>query len=195
QLSGWKIEAISETQFKEIEAQTIEQLKMVPGIDEMLARAFYAAGFRTVNEIAEASEEEIATVEGVGSIERAREIKEAAFASGDAVRRALVERIIAKPQPMSEREIMLLAAGVTDAIAEALERGGYSSVEAVVSESNIEEFAHRTSLPLEQAQQIKKAMERFAQEDLGKLRQALESVASRPQRNLKERERHHSSGT
>ncbi|MCS6856449.1 MAG: transcription termination factor NusA [Sandaracinaceae bacterium] len=195
QLSGWKIEAISETQFKEIEAQTIEQLKMVPGIDETLARAFYAAGFRTVNEIAEASEEEIATVEGVGSIERACEIKEAAFANGDAVRRALVERIIAKPQPMSEREIMLLAAGVTDAIAEALERGGYSSVEAVVSENNIEEFARRTSLPLEQAQQIKKAMERFAQEDLGRLRQALESVASRPQRNLKERERYHSSGT
>jgi transcription antitermination factor NusA-like protein len=54
QLSGWKLDIISESRFRQIEDQALEQLQMVPGVNEALAKSLYRAGFRTVDEIAEA---------------------------------------------------------------------------------------------------------------------------------------------
>src|SRR5450631_2203078 len=48
QLTGWKLDIISEAKFKTMEEQAISTLQRVGGVTEQVARAMYRAGFRAV---------------------------------------------------------------------------------------------------------------------------------------------------
>ena len=59
QLTGWKLDIISETKFRELEETSVSNLQKIPGVKEPLARNFFRMGFRTIEEIADASIDEI----------------------------------------------------------------------------------------------------------------------------------------
>lgn len=176
QLSGWKLDIISESRFRQIEDQALEQLQMVPGVNEALAKSLYRAGFRTVDEIAEAPEQELASIDGIGSTARAEKLRNDAAGAMDTVRRALIERVVAAPRLLTEREILVLASGVTERIAEALERAGYRSVSDVAREDDVDRLAIRTGLEAQRAREVKEGVARFVANDLERIRAAMRSV-------------------
>jgi N utilization substance protein A len=176
QLSGWKLDIISESRFRQIEDQALEQLQMVPGVSEALAKSLYRAGFRTVDEIAEAPEQELASIDGVGTPERAEKLRLDAAGAMDSVRRALIERVVQTPRLLSEREILVLASGVTERVAEALERAGYRSVSDVAREQDVDRLAIRTGLEAQRARQVKDGVARFVANDLERIRAAMRAV-------------------
>src|SRR4051812_26454131 len=78
QLTGWKLDIISESKFRQIEEDAISALTRIQGLDENLAKTMYKLGFRTLDEVAEASEQELGGIPGLGGVGNAERIKNAA---------------------------------------------------------------------------------------------------------------------
>ncbi|HEY2517375.1 MAG TPA: transcription termination factor NusA, partial [Polyangiaceae bacterium] len=55
QLTGWKLDIISEQKFKQMEEEAITALQQIEGVTEAIARSMYRLGFRALEELAEAS--------------------------------------------------------------------------------------------------------------------------------------------
>src|SRR6186713_3419548 len=71
QLTGWRLDIISESKFKQIEEEALGALREIEGLGEDLAKSMYRLGFRALEEVAEAAVEELAQIEGVETEERA----------------------------------------------------------------------------------------------------------------------------
>src|SRR5215475_12177699 len=76
QLTGWKLDIISESKFKQMEEESINALSLIGGVTETLAKAMYRLGFRALEEISEATVEELGAIPGIGGPEAAGRIKE-----------------------------------------------------------------------------------------------------------------------
>jgi N utilization substance protein A len=170
QLTGWKLDIISESRFRQIEDQAMEALSMISGVDENLAKAFYRAGFRTLDEILEASDEELAAIEGVGSLDRAGQIRAEASVAAEQWRQRRVDAVVTRGEPLTEREMLMLCPGVTERVADALERGGYKSVADVQREVDVDRLAIKTGLGIQKAREIKEGVARFVAHDLERIR-------------------------
>ncbi len=177
QLTGWRLDIISESRFRQIEDQALESLTLMPSVEENLAKSFYRSGFRTVDEVAEASETEIAGVEGVGT--RAEKLRGEAAGAMDAHRARRVEQLVARGDLVGERDLMVLASGVTERVADALERGGYRSVTDVMREGDVDRLAIRTGLGNAKARELKDAIQKFVDKDLERIRAAQRANVAR----------------
>ena len=82
QLTGWKLDIISESKFRELEEGSVSSLQKIPGVREPLARSFFRMGFRTIEEIADASIDELTGVVELGD-EAAEKLRDAAIAIVD----------------------------------------------------------------------------------------------------------------
>src|SRR5207237_752115 len=78
QLTGWKLDIISESKFKQMEEEAIAALQQIESVTEQIARSMYRLGFRALEELSEATEQELVAIPGVGSAEAAQRIKAAA---------------------------------------------------------------------------------------------------------------------
>ena len=96
----------------------------------------------------------------------------------DSVRKALIDRLVASPRLISEREILVLCSGITERVAEALERGGYRTVTDVAREEDVDRLSIRTGLGAQRAREVKDAVARFVREDLERVRAAIRAVPS-----------------
>jgi N utilization substance protein A len=179
QLTGWKLDIISESRFREIEEEAFEQLRMMETVDENLAKSFYRSGFRTLEEIFEATERELAAVEGVGTVERATALRAEAEGAMEAYREKRVDQIVERAEGLSEREILMLCSSVTDRVADALERGGYRSITDVQRETDTDRLAVRTGLPASKAKLVKEAVDKFVAKHLERVRAAQRTAAAR----------------
>ena len=55
QLTGWKLDIISESKFKQMEEEAIAALQQIEGVTDAIARSMYRLGFRALEELAEAT--------------------------------------------------------------------------------------------------------------------------------------------
>jgi N utilization substance protein A len=172
QLTGWKLDIISESRFRQIEDQAMAALSMIPSVDETLAKALYRAGYRSLDEILEASDQELAAIDGIGSPERGAQIKTEAGAATEQWRQRRVEEAVARGEPLTERELLMLCPAVTERVADALERGGYKSVADVQREDDVDRLAIKTGLGNTKAREIKDGVARFVAHDLERIRRA-----------------------
>jgi transcription termination/antitermination protein NusA len=181
QLTGWKLDIISESKFREIEDQAMAALSMISGVDENLAKNLYRAGFRSLDEILEASEQELVAIDGIGNPPRAAQLKVDAAAATERYRQHRIEESLVRGEPLTERGILLLVSAVTERVADALERGGYKSVADMQRETDIDRLAIKTGLGNHKARELREAVARFVDEDLEKIRRAQrERQAQRP---------------
>ena len=121
QISGWKIDLRSESEAEEEARQARASLNAIPGIGDINAELLYQWGFRSAEQLAEASVETLAGVEGV-SAQRAAQILEATRAHVAEKRRAQAEAK-AQQAAASQAETDLSGTGVDAAAAEALANG------------------------------------------------------------------------
>jgi len=152
-LTTWHLDIISESVFKKMEEETIQQFTLIASINDMLARTMYKLGFRTMQDLIEANPQEIAGIPGLGGMEVANAIREAAQAVIEEARRARIREAALKTEPLTHRERMLFIPGIGDRTVELIEQKGYETVESI-AEEDVDKFAIRTGLGLKKAKSI-----------------------------------------
>jgi N utilization substance protein A len=82
-LTGWKIDVLSDTRAQERNEAARRSLMEIPGIGEMTVAILFMEGYRSAEEVAQASDEDLAQIDGVGAekgkalIQAARDLMEA----------------------------------------------------------------------------------------------------------------------
>jgi len=160
QLTGWKLDIISESKFKQMEDEALVVLKEIDDVDEELAKAMYRLGFRALEEVAEAAIEELITIEGVTSEERAQELKVAAERTMERLRRDRIHRASSQVEPLSERDKLRFVPGVGTRTVQLLEEAGYRTVQDLARE-DADRLAIRTGLGIKKARQIQVGASHF----------------------------------
>jgi N utilization substance protein A len=160
QLTGWKLDIISESKFKQMEEESITALSLIGEVDDTIARAMYRLGYRALEEVAEAGAEELAAIPGIGSVEAATKLKESAEATMERLRQQRISAASQKTEPLTDKERLLFVRGVGDRTLQLLEEVGYKSVEDVLREDE-DKLAQRTGFGIKKARAIKQGAQYF----------------------------------
>jgi N utilization substance protein A len=163
QLSGWKLDIISEAKFKQMEEEAVAQLQQVDGVTEAIARGMYRLGFRTLEELAEAGEQELATMPGL-SAEVAARVHTSAESTMERLRQERIRAASSRTEPLTERERLLFIRGVGERTVQLLEDAGYRAVEDILREDE-DKLAIKTGLGIKKARAIKQGAQSFLSGD------------------------------
>jgi N utilization substance protein A len=184
QLTGWKLDIISESKFKAMEEDALTAFREIEGVDENLARAMYKLGFRALEEVAEAGTDELVTIEGIEGPDGAKALQQNALSAMDRLRVERLEIACNRPEPPTERELLQLVPGVGLRTLQFLEEGGYRQIRDVVREDP-DRLSIKTGLSNRKARTVQAAAKSFLSDDLPEiearrvqLRQASEAQTS-----------------
>src|SRR6187399_3284441 len=120
QLTGWRLDIVSESKFRQMEDEAMIQLAEIDGMEEELAKNLFGLGFRALDEIAEAELAELASIEGVETEERARELQQAAERALERLRQERIRRIVEAGGALSDHDALLVVPGMGTRTAQAL---------------------------------------------------------------------------
>jgi N utilization substance protein A len=171
QLTGWKLDIISESKFKQMEEESITALSLIDGVDDNIAKAMYRLGFRALEEVAEAGVEELTAIQGVGNQEAAGKLKENAEATMERLRQERIQAASQKVEPLTDRERLLFVRGVGERTIQLLEEAGFRSVDDVLREDE-DKLAIKTGLGIKKARAIKQGAQSFLENEHKVLEQA-----------------------
>jgi N utilization substance protein A len=177
QLTGWKLDIISDSKFRQMEDEALVVLKEIDGVDEELAKAIFRLGFRALEEISEAAVEELAQIEGVETEERAAELKLAADATTERLRRERIQRASSQIEPLTEREKLRFVPGVGLRTLQLLEEAGYRTVTDLARE-DADRLAIRTGLGIKKARQIQQGAEYFLKSEAREIEETRAQLAA-----------------
>lgn len=161
QLTDWKLDVISESKFRKMEEESVELLMAVPEIEDELARNLYRVGFRALEEIADASVDELVGIDGIADEAAAQSLKESSSATMDRIRNEQIRAIATRAEAPTERERMLCVTGIGHRTLTLLEDAGYKTLSSITRE-DADRLAIRTGLGLKKAANVKKNAEEFA---------------------------------
>jgi transcription termination/antitermination protein NusA len=181
QLTGWKLDIISESKFKQMEEEAITALQQIEGVTEAIARSMYRLGFRALEELAEATEAELAAIPGLGDV--ATKIKDEAETTMERLRQERIQAASTRVEPLTEKERMLFVRGVGERTIQLLEEAGYKSVEDIRREDE-DKLAIKTGMGIKKARAIKQGAEYFLTSES----KVIESARKEAARAAKERE-------
>jgi N utilization substance protein A len=177
QLTGWKLDIISDSKFRQMEDEALVVLKEIDGVDEELAKAIFRLGFRALEEISEAAVEELAQIEGVETEERAAELKRAADGTTERLRRERIQRASSQIEPLTEREKLRFVPGVGLRTLQLLEEAGYRTITDLARE-DADRLAIRTGLGIKKARQIQQGAEYFLKSEAREIEEARAQLAA-----------------
>jgi len=160
QLTGWKLDIISESKFKQMEEEAIAALQQIEGVTDAIARSMYRMGFRALEELTEATEQELAGVAGVGSPEAAQKIKDNAEVTMERLRQERLQAAGGRTEALTERDRLLFVRGVGERTIQLLNEAGYRSVEEIHREDE-DKLAIKTGLGIKKARAIKQGADLF----------------------------------
>jgi N utilization substance protein A len=160
QLTGWKLDIISESKFKEQEDLSIEALSLIAGLTPAVAQTMYKLGFRSLEDVAESGADELAGIPGLGGADNAERIKTAAEAAMEEMRQKRIREASGRTEPLSERDRLLFVRGVGEHTIHLLEQSGVRTVEALHGAPE-EKLVHDTGLSLKKVRQIKQGAATF----------------------------------
>jgi N utilization substance protein A len=159
-LTGWKLDIISEAKFKQMEEEAIAALQQIDAVTEQIARSMYRLGFRTLEELAEATQEELAGIPGLGGAEAAAKIRQSAETTMEKLRQERITAASARTEPLTEKERLLFIRGIGERTIQLLEDAGFKTVEDILREDE-DKLAIKTGLGIKKARNIKQGAEHF----------------------------------
>lgn len=159
QLTGWKLNVMSESKYQELAKKTIETLSKIEGINEQLATTLYKLGFRSIEELAEADETELAGIPDMGGLEVARNIKQGAQRYLEEKYKTLIAEVYSKKE-VTDYDRWKLVRNLGEKIIGILRKNGYEKVEDVVNVAP-EELAVKTGLGLKKAKTIIESAKKY----------------------------------
>ncbi len=181
QLTNWKLDIISETKFKQMEEEAIAALQQIDGVTEVIAKSMYRLGFRALEEVSEASIEELAAIPGLGGAEAAERIKAQSDTTMERLRQKRIREAASRTDALPERDRLMFIRGVGDRTVLLLEEAGYKTVENVLHEDE-DRLAIRTGLGIKKARAIKQGAREFVDSE----QKVLEAARSEAKRALAE---------
>ena len=161
QLSGWRLDIVSESRFQQIEEEAMAALSRLSA-DEELSSSLYRMGFRSLDEVAEASEGELASVPGVSADDVAT-LRDKAATAMEELRKERLAAMADRTEALPARDKLLLVRGVNSRVADQLEQNGYASVDAITSEEDTDRLAIKSGLGASKAQALKAAVAEFVE--------------------------------
>ncbi|MGD8861240.1 MAG: transcription termination factor NusA [Myxococcales bacterium] len=161
QLTGWRLDVIGESKFRVMEEEAIAALASIEDLDREEALALYKQGFRSLDEVAEASEQELGSIDGLGGPDNAASLKARAASAMEKQRLARIEDAVAGDEVFSERDQLALIHGITARIADLLHHAGYRTAQDLDAEQDIDRLAIRTGLGSKRAREIREGVEQF----------------------------------
>lgn len=175
-LTGWKLDIISESKFKQMEEEAIAQLGRIDGVTEQVARNMYRMGFRALEEVAEATSEEIGGIQGVGA-ENAAAIRDAAEVTMERLRQERISAASTKTEPLTDAEKLLFVRGVGERTVQLLADAGYRSVDEIMREDE-DKLAIKTGMGIKKARALKQGAEQFLQNEWRQIDAARKTAAA-----------------
>jgi len=160
QLSGWRLDIVSESRFQQIEEEAMAALSRL-STNEELSRSLYRMGFRTLDEVVDASEGELASVPGISADDVAK-LRDDAATAMEELRKERLAAMADLTEAPSERDKLLLVRGVNPRVADQLEQNGYASIDAIAAEEDTDRLAIKSGLGAAKAQVLKAAVAEFA---------------------------------
>src|SRR6266567_4684145 len=148
QLTGWRIDIHSESKIYELEAQAKRAMASLPGVGDDHAETLFKLGWRSVPDLADAVPEELASVPGLGGLEAARRIGEAARAwlAEERQRQVAAQREAQRRANLSDDQKLLEVKGLDSDHVPKLKAGGYSSVELIAHEVDVNRLAQAADM-------------------------------------------------
>jgi N utilization substance protein A len=168
QLTGWRLDIISESKFRQMEDEALGALREIDGIEDEVAKAMYRLGFRALEEIADATIEELVAIDKIGNEERAQELKDAAERSMESQRQTRIGELTARVEPISERDKIRVVPHVGPRTLQAIEDAGYRSVDDLGREDP-DRLALRTGLGVKKAKSVRDGAKHFLQHEYGEI--------------------------
>jgi len=190
QITGWRLDVVSESKFCEREQVAIETLAMIDGIDDGMARTMYKLGFRNVEEVAEADPTELAAIPGLGGSEVVTAIQAAAEITMEDLRQSRIRALASRPEPLGERERLLFVRGIGERTIELLAEAGYRSVENLSEETDIDRLALKTGMGIRKARQIMDGIRQYLSSEmfiLAELQEQAREAAAKAEAEAAER--------
>ncbi|MEC7520102.1 MAG: transcription termination factor NusA [Myxococcota bacterium] len=166
QLSGWKLDIVSESRFRQMEEQALSEIGRISGTDEEMVKSFYRMGFRSLDEIAEAPDAELQTIDGIATPEEAAKIRAQAAKAMEGHRLERVADAKQSVENLTDRDHLLLAPNLTERIVDALESSGYRSPQDVLNEADVDRLAIRTGLGIQKAQEVKEGVAHYVDNEM-----------------------------
>jgi len=148
QLTGWRIDIHSESKVRELEEYAKRSLAEIEGVSEDLADTMFKLGWRSAEELAVAAPQELVAIPGLGGMESAERITQAARVTMEIQRQRAQEeahRLELEAQK-SDEERMLSVEGTDQALADKLRAAGYGTVEQVAKEHDMNRLADAVGL-------------------------------------------------
>jgi N utilization substance protein A len=164
QLTGWKLDIISESKFRQMEEEAMAQLGRIPGIADAVAKNLYRQGFRALEELCEATPEELAVVQGVDDVEKAETLRKNAADTLEVMRQERIAKAAAATEPLTDRERLLLVKGVGERTANALEEANYKTLREIMNEDE-DRLAVRSGLGAKRARALRAALREYLENE------------------------------
>ncbi len=184
-LTKWKLDIISEAKFKQIEEEAMSALQQIDGITEETAKSMYRLGFRSIEEVAEASVDDLAGIPRLGGSEAATKMKEHAETTMERLRQERIREAAQRQEPLTDRERLLFVRGVGQRTVQLLEEQGYRSVEDILRE-DVDRLAIRTGLGIKKARSIRTGAQYFVDSEQKVLEQARAEATKRASAKVEE---------
>jgi N utilization substance protein A len=164
QLTNWKLDIIAESKFQQAEREAVDVLSRIQGMSASGAQTLYKLGFRLLEDITDASDEELGAIPFVGSVDGAARLKASAEATVEELRQQRLRAAVERGEPLSDRERMLLVRGVNEGVLKSLDAVGIRTVEGLHG-AREEALARESGLSARKLQQIKAGAAHFLHDD------------------------------
>jgi N utilization substance protein A len=175
QLTAWKLDIISDSKFKQMEEEAISQLQQLDGVSDTVARSMYRQGFRALEELLEATDEELIAIPGLGSNEAAIAIKTSAEKTMERLRQERIRAVSTRTEPLTERDRLLFLHGVGERTVQLLEEAGFRTIEEVLREDE-DKLAIKTGLGIKKARALKQGAETFLANEWKEIESAIKKA-------------------
>ena len=149
QLTGWRIDIHSESKVREMEKRARESMERIEGMSPELAETLFRLGWRSAQEVAAADPQDLAGVPGLGGLEAAQRLVEAA--------KVAVEEMAREEEERKERcvEEFLEVPGMTEEVARALVEAGIETPEDLDATTDTDRIARITGLDIASVRELK----------------------------------------
>ncbi len=175
QLTAWKLDIISDSKFKQMEEEAISQLQQLDGVSDAVARSMYRQGFRALEELLEATDEELIAIPGLGSTDAAMAIKTSAEKTMERLRQERIRAVSTRTEPLTERDRLLFLHGVGERTVQLLEEAGFRTIEEVLREDE-DKLAIKTGLGIKKARALKQGAETFLANEWKEIESAIKKA-------------------
>jgi N utilization substance protein A len=175
QLTAWKLDIISDSKFKQMEEEAIAQLQQLDGVSDTVARSMYRQGFRALEELLEATDEELIAIPGLGSTDAAMAIKTSAEKTMERLRQERIRAVSTRTEPLTERDRLLFLHGVGERTVQLLEEAGFRTIEEVLREDE-DKLAIKTGLGIKKARALKQGAETFLANEWKEIESAIKKA-------------------